>query len=112
MMALDRLEDTRKRLPELAGAAAGVVADNPLQFATIVSGAYVVTRIMHRLAGPETLPGALMTAAASYAACRWILAEAQARGVLVFRQRDPVTGELITGAEFEARYAENPARLA
>ena len=96
------LEEMRRRLPAVAGAAVGLVADNPAQFALVVSGSYVVTRGLGRLVRPTTLGGALMTATVSYAACWWLFGEAQRRGVLTFRVRHPVTGELVTLAELGA----------
>lgn len=99
MSALEVLEEVRRRIPATVGATAGIIADNPAQFAVIASGSYVVTRGLGRLVRPYTIGGALMVGVASYAACSWLLAEAQRRGVLEFKVRDPVTGELVTTAE-------------
>lgn len=99
MSPLEVLEEARRRIPATVGAAAGIIADNPAQFAVIVSGSYVVTRGLGRLVRPYTLGGVLMVGVTSYAACWWLLAEAQRRGVLEFKVRDPVTGELVTTAE-------------
>lgn len=97
-----RLEELRTRAPAIAGAVVQVVADNPAQLALVASGAYVVTRGLGRLVRPNSMGGAIMTAVASYALCGWLVGEAQRRGVLVFRVRDPVTGELVTLAELGA----------
>lgn len=97
---LERLEEARRQLPATVGAAAGIIADNPAQFAVIASGSYVVTRGLGRLVRPHTIGGALAVSVASYAACWWLLIEARRRGVLEFNVRDPATGELVTLAEF------------
>lgn len=98
-MNRDRLEEARRRAPAVAGAVVGIVVDNPVQFAVIASGSYVVTRGLARLVRPYGPAGILMTSVASYALCAWLLAEARRRGVLEFRTRDPATGELVTFAE-------------
>lgn len=97
-MIADRLEAARKRAPEVAGGLVGLVVDNPAQFAMITAGSYVVTRMMARAVRPYGPVGVLMTAAASYGVCWWLLGEAQRRGVLEFRVRAP-NGELVTVAE-------------
>jgi hypothetical protein len=94
----DRLEAARRRAPELAGGLVGLVVDNPAQFAMITAGSYVVTRMMARAVRPYGPAGVLMTAAASYGVCWWLMAEARRRGILEFRVRDP-HGELVTLAE-------------
>jgi len=95
----EHLEAARRRAPAIAGAVVGVIADNPAQCALVVSGAYVVTRGLGRLVRPSTVAGAVMTACVSQAVCWWLVGEAQRRGVLVFRVRDPATGALVTLAE-------------
>lgn len=97
-MIADRLEATRKRAPELAGGLVALVVDNPAQFAVVVSGSYVVTRMMARAVRPYGPVGVLMTAAASYGVCWWLMSEARRRGILEFRVRGP-HGELVTLAE-------------
>jgi len=101
-MNREQLEEARRRIPAVAGTAIGMVVDNPVQFATIISGSYVITRGLGRLVRPSGAAGILMTSAASYALCSWLLAEARRRGVLEFRVRHPVTGELVTLAELGA----------
>lgn len=98
----ERLEEIRRRIPAIAGSLVGTIADNPAQCAVVVSGAYVVTRGLGRLVRPTSFTGILMTACASQALCMWLLGEAQRRGVLTFRVRHPVTGELVTLAELGA----------
>lgn len=102
MNAPERLEELRRRAPAIAGAVVGAVADNPAQCAVVASGAFVITRGLGRLVRPTTATAALMTATASYALCWWLIGEAQRRGLLVFRVRHPVTGELVTLAELGA----------
>jgi hypothetical protein len=99
---LERLEELRRRTPDIAGGVVGAVIDNPAQFALVASGSYVVTRALGRLVRPTGPASALMTATASYALCWWLLAEARRRGLIVFRVRHPVTGELVTLAELGA----------
>lgn len=111
MTALERLEEFRRDVPGAAGVLVGLVADNPAQFAAVASGSYVITRGLGRLVRPNTISGALMTAAASYGLCWWLMGEARRRGVLVFRVRDPITGELVTLEELEARSAAMAAAL-
>lgn len=105
----ERLEEARKRAPAVAGALVGLVVDNPAQFAVVVSGSYVVTRMMARAVRPYGTAGVLMTAAASYGVCWWLLGEARRRGVLEFRVRGP-HGELVTLAELAelTEHAERP----
>lgn len=99
MIARERLEELRRTAPDVAGGLVGLVVDNPAQFAMVASGAYVVTRALGRIVRPYGFAGCMMTAAASYGMCWWLLAEARRRGVLVFRVRHPVTGELLTVEE-------------
>lgn len=105
MNVAEELEEFRKMAPGIAGGLVGLVVDNPCQFAMVASGSYVVTRGLGRLVRPHTIGGALMTAAASYGVCWWLMGEARARGLLVFRVRDPITGELVTLEELEKRSA-------
>jgi hypothetical protein len=65
-----------------------------------------VTAALGRLVRPYGLAGIAATSLVSYAACRWLIGEAIARGVLEFRARHPVTGELVTLAELELELAE------
>jgi hypothetical protein len=103
--AAERLEELRRNVPGAAGVLVGLVVDNPAQFAAVASGSYVITRGLGRLVRPNTVSGALMTAAASYGLCWWLMGEARRRGVLVFRVRDPITGELMTLEELAERAA-------
>lgn len=105
-MIAETLEEARRKIPALAGGVVGVVLDNPAQFAVVLSGAYVISRGLGRLVRPTTLGGIVMTSVASYAMCQWLLGEAQRRGVLEFRTRDPATGELVTLEELAAVAAE------
>lgn len=105
MNVAEELEEFRKMAPGVAGGLVGLVVDNPCQFAMVASGSYVVTRGLGRLVRPHTIGGALMTAAASYGLCLWLMGEARARGLLVFRVRDPITGELVTLEELDKRAA-------
>lgn len=98
MSARERLEEARRRIPATVGATAGLIADNPVQFAMIASGSYVVTRGLGRLVRPDTLGGVLMTAAASWGVCMWLLGEARSRGLIELKVRGP-GGELVTLAE-------------
>ena len=106
MIPLPSRESVRKRLPAAAGDVVGFVVDNPAQCALVASGAYVVTAALGRLVRPYGLPGIVATSLVSYAACRWLLGEAIARGVLELRARHPITGELVTLAELELELAE------
>jgi hypothetical protein len=92
--ALERLEQVRTDLPAVAGTVVGLVADNPAQFAMILSGSYVVTRGLARMVRPSSLGGILLTATASYGVCLWMLGEARRRGVLTFKTRD-ASGQLV-----------------
>lgn len=112
MTAAERLEELRRNVPGAAGVLVGLVVDNPAQFAAVASGSYVITRGLGHLVRPNTISGALMTAAASYGLCWWLMGEARRRGVLVFRVRDPITGELITLEDLEERSAAVAAALA
>jgi len=100
--ALERLEELRRRTPDIAGGLVCAVVDNPAQFALVASGSFVITRAIGRLVRPTGLASGLMTATASYALCTWLLAEARRRGLITFRVRHPVTGELVTLAELGA----------
>ena len=100
----ERLEDFRRDVPGAAGVLVGLVVDNPAQFAMVASGAYVVTRALARVVRPYGVAGYMMTAAASYGVCWWLLGEARRRGVLVFRVRDS-DGELVTLDELAEREA-------
>lgn len=112
MNGAERLEDLRRDAPAAAAALVGCVADNPAQFAVVLSGSYVITRGLGRLVRPNTVGGALMTATASYALCWFLLGQARRRGVLEFKTRDPFTGELVTSAEFDRRLAESAGAFA
>lgn len=111
MSALERLEELRRTAPDAAGGLVGLLVDNPAQFAMVASGAYVIGRGMARIVRPYGLAGIMMTAAASYGVCWWLLGEARRRGVLVFRVRDPITGELVTVEELAERAAAVDAAL-
>lgn len=111
MNIAESLEGLRRNAPDAAGGLVGLVVDNPVQFAMVASGSYVVTRGLGRLVRPTTIGGALMTAAASYGLCMFLMAEARRRGVLVFRVRDPITGELVTLGELAERSAAVDAAL-
>lgn len=104
-MIAERLEEARKRAPALAGGLVGLVVDNPAQFAVVVSGSYVITRMMVRAVRPYGPAGVFMTAAASYAVCLWLMSEGRRRGILEFRVRGP-HGELVTLAELAELAAE------
>jgi hypothetical protein len=82
------LERARRQVPAVAGVVAGLVVDNPAQFAIIASGSYVVTRTLGNLVRPRTPLQALMTATVAYGVSWWLLGEARRRGVLVFKVRD------------------------
>lgn len=112
MTALERLQEIRRHAPDVAGGLVGCVVDNPAQFAMVASGSYVITRGLSRLVRPNTLGGALMTAAASYGLCMYLMGEARRRGVLVFRVRDPITGDLVTTEELLERAADVSAAFA
>lgn len=106
MIPLPSRDSLRKRLPAAAGDVVGFMLDNPAQCALIASGAYVVTAGLGRLVRPYSLPGIMATSLVSYAACRWLIGEAIARGVIELRTRHPLTGQLVTLAELERELAE------
>lgn len=106
MNIAEEVREFREMAPHIAGGVVGMVVDNPVQFAMVASGSYVITRGLGRLVRPNTISGALMTAAASYGLCMFLMAEARRRGVLVFRVRDPISGELVTLEELAERDAE------
>ena len=104
-MPLPSRESLRKRLPAAAGEVIEFTLDNPAQCAVIVSAGYVITTGLARLVRPYGLPGIVAVSAVSYVASRWLVGEAIDRGLLEFRTRHPVTGELVTLAELDAELA-------
>lgn len=83
-----RLDDFRERIPHAVSSAVQVIADNPGQFAIVMAGSYVTTRMLARAVRPYGLFGVLCTVSVSYALNCKLAEIAIEKGWLKFRVRD------------------------
>lgn len=83
-----RLESAREQLPELVGAAARVVVDNPGPIALAMCGSYVLTSAVINVVKPRSIFGMFACGVFSYALGTSITAEMVKRGMLRLRVRD------------------------
>jgi hypothetical protein len=89
------LERFRLALPEAAGKAAQIVADNPGQFALLMAGTVVLTRVAARIVRPRTPLESVALMIVLQVGLPQLAMTAMARGWLKFRLRDD-DGNLIS----------------
>lgn len=88
MSEVSRIEQAREQLPEMIGAAARIVADNPKEFGVVIAGSVVLARVMVNLVRPRNLFQAVCTMAICDLIAVAAVGEAAKRGYLRFQVRD------------------------
>ena len=106
MSTLEKLDETREKLPEAIGEIARIVIDNPVQFAAIGAGSWVTASILMNLVKPRGIVGCASTGFIAYLASLFIMTEAKKRGLLVIRVRDE-NGCLVPLKDLTAKLASD-----